>query len=360
MVLINRKLLSTALSVALGVLSASQAQAFTVPTNLSEANWIGSFESLFWQELYGSRPARSATVGSNAFTSSLTDFGNEAAANTISSFAEPDAVPPGAPVQLLALDNSNNLYQFSSDLIGGSTTVSISGLGGDTLNGIDVRPSNGLLYGFSNSSLYTISFTSSSASATFVSSLSTLFTGGSVSGVDFNPVADRLRAVGSNGQNLRINVDTGAVNVDTPVLFAGGATANIVAAAYTNNFGGAASTSLYGIDSLSDTLVLQNPPNAGTLTSIGAGLGFDFGSNSAFDILTLNGIDYTFASTGDDLYTIDLSTGVATALVDAQDVTGGTASFIGLVALPEPTTGGLAGFGALALLSRLRRRAKVS
>ena len=34
-------------------------------------------------------------------------------------------------------------------------------------------------------------------------------------GVDFNPVPDRLRVVSNTGQNLRINVDTGATTTDT-------------------------------------------------------------------------------------------------------------------------------------------------
>lgn len=38
--------------------------------------------------------------------------------------------------------------------------------------------------------------------------------------VDFNPVADRLRIIGSNGINLRANVDDGKVTKDGELRFA--------------------------------------------------------------------------------------------------------------------------------------------
>ena len=41
-------------------------------------------------------------------------------------------------------------------------------------------------------------------------------------GTDFNPSVDRLRITGSNGINLRVNVDTGAVTIDTPLSYAPG------------------------------------------------------------------------------------------------------------------------------------------
>ena len=40
-------------------------------------------------------------------------------------------------------------------------------------------------------------------------------------GVDFNPVVDRLRVVSNTGQNLRINVDTGATITDDALNSAG-------------------------------------------------------------------------------------------------------------------------------------------
>ena len=56
---------------------------------------------------------------------------------------------------------------------------------------------------------------------------------GTAFGVDFNPMADRLRIVSDTEQNLRANVDTGATTTDATLNR--GAFA-VTAAAYTNNF----------------------------------------------------------------------------------------------------------------------------
>jgi hypothetical protein len=53
-----------------------------------------------------------------------------------------------------------------------------------------------------------------------------------------------------------------------------GANPSVTAAAYINGYYGAAVTTLYGIDTSLDTLVLQSPPNFGVLNTIGD-LGID-------------------------------------------------------------------------------------
>ena len=189
-----------------------------------------------------------------------------------------------------------------------------------SLVGIDRRPSlgpnNGLLYGvafnvasFSDFGIYTIN--SITAVATLASITTPLTSYGSgVLGVDFNPVADRLRIVTnvvfpSFSQNFRVNVDTGAIVVDSTVAYAVGdanfgATPEISAVAYNNNFGGATSTVLRDIDSSLDILAIQSPPNDGTLNtqfSLGVDIrnGFD-----GYDISGLTGTSYaTFILEGD-------------------------------------------------------------
>ncbi len=104
-----------------------------------------------------------------------------------------------------------------------ATAMNVTGLqSGETLLGIDIRPggtTTGQIYGLSSMGrLYTIDkFT---GAATLKSTLSAdpadtsnPFTGlsGTNFGIDFNPVVDRLRVVSDTGQNLRINVDSGAV-----------------------------------------------------------------------------------------------------------------------------------------------------
>jgi hypothetical protein len=155
--------------------------------------------------------------------------------------------------------------------------------------------------------------------ATFVSTLSQPFEGGVISGFDFNPVPDRLRLVGDNNQNFRINVDTGEVIADGSLAFAegdknAGVNPNITASAYINSFDGATTTTLYNIDTLLNTLVLQNPPNDGTLVTVGE-LGVDFGLAGGFDIVSSpDGTNQAFAVSDAILYAIDLETGAATEL----------------------------------------------
>ncbi|MGJ3244521.1 MAG: DUF4394 domain-containing protein [Elainellaceae cyanobacterium] len=175
--------------------------------------------------------------------------------------------------------------------------------------------------------------------AAFVSTLSQPFEGGTISGFDFNPVADRLRLVGDNDQNFRINVDTGDVNVDGTLTFANGdrndgINPNITASAYTNSFAGTTSTELYNIDTLLNTLVLQNPPNDGTLVTVGE-LGIDFDTLGGFDIVSSSdGTNSAFAVSDATLYSIDLNTGTATNLGLIGDEAG--LNLQGLVALSNP------------------------
>ena len=71
----------------------------------------------------------------------------------------------------------------------------------------------------------------------------------------------------------------------------------MTAVAYSNNFSGAASTTLYDIDTGSDELAIQNPPNNGTLVDCRRGLGVDAGPATGFDIDS-NGTAYAVLSVG--------------------------------------------------------------
>jgi hypothetical protein len=268
-----------------------------------------------------------------------------------------------ATIQLTGLTDNNTLVLFNPSDTSSTKTIGVTGVEG-TLLGIDFRPANGLLYGVTNTNrLYTID--NSTGTATFVSTLSTAFNAGLQSGFDFNPVPDRLRLNGANDQNLRTNVDTGAVTTDGTLAYAAGdanagTNPNITAAAYTNSFPGGASvsrtTQLFGIDSALDVLVLQNPPNNGTLQTIGS-LGIDFGSTGGFDIFSpSSGNNTAFAASGSTLYNINLSTGAATTL---GTVGNGNVNLVGLAAtsVPEPgTVASLIGLGVFGLLGRSRRR----
>lgn len=160
---------------------------------------------------------------------------------------------------LVALSGNNRLTLIRSGDASVQGSLTVTGVMGNLI-AIDLRPANRLLYGLSSTNiLYTIN--PQTGAATVASTLSVPFAGGTLSGMDFNPVPDRLRLVGANGQNFRINVDTGEVIQDTALSFGPpelqGSQPTITAAAYTNNVAGAQSTRLLNIDGERNLLVLQ-------------------------------------------------------------------------------------------------------
>ncbi|HEX8604081.1 MAG TPA: DUF4394 domain-containing protein, partial [Pseudoduganella sp.] len=203
-------------------------------------------------------------------------------------------------------------------------TVAITGLnGGETLLGIDYRPKDGMLYGLTSAArIVTIDAATgvASAKATLAadaadSTAPYTAIAGTAFAVDFNPVADRLRVIGNTGQSLRINVDTGATTTDGAINRASGA-ATVAAAAYNNSIAGATATILYDLDTATDVLAMQTPPNDGTLVDVGR-LGVDAVGDGGMDIAGgANGLALaalrTSATGASTLYRIDLMSGAAT------------------------------------------------
>ena len=133
-------------------------------------------------------------------------------------------------------------------------------------------------------------------------------------GIDFNPTADRLRVVTGGGKNVRVNPSTGLVISDTAL---NPGTPQIVAAAYTNNFLGSGGTTLYDYNFATNALMIQNPPNNGTLTTVGTNTGIVAvnASNVGFDVLSFGSPGTTNIAlllANNSLYTVDLTTGTAT------------------------------------------------
>jgi len=199
----------------------------------------------------------------------------------------------------------------------------IAGLAtGESVLGLDFRPSDGQLYALTQTGIYTVD------PATGVAQLkSTLaaepadttqpFAGlsGTSFGVDFNPTGPvAMRAVSDAEQNLRIpNVANGLVVTDTPLARAP-FSFSVTAAAYSNNFGGATATTLYVIDTLGDRLLVQNPPNAGALRVIGS-LGIDATEINGFEIISADTALAVLRAGGTlGLYSINLATGATTKI----------------------------------------------
>jgi len=218
---------------------------------------------------------------------------------------------PTEPVAY-AISNNNELVIFNP-LNPIPVTKPITGIAaGENILGIDFRPATGQLYALgSTSRLYVINTSSGAAAAIGTATFTTPLVGTNF-GFDFNPTVDRIRIVSNSGQNLRLHPETGAIAaIDLPL---NPGTPSVTAAAYTNNFAGATTTTLFDIDTQTNRLLRQDPPNNGTLVDIGplgvtasAANGFDIGSTSgtAYALLTVSGAT--------KVYTINLTTGAATA-----------------------------------------------
>lgn len=214
----------------------------------------------------------------------------------------------------------NRLVTFQSDNVTNvAPTHAITGLpGGEKIIGLDVRPLNGQLYALgATSRLYVINPRTGAARQVGATPFIPALAGASF-GFDFNPTVDRIRVTSDAEQNLRLNPDDGTVTaVDTNLAYApgdpgAGTNPNVGGSAYTNSFAGATSTTLFDIDNARHALVTQNPPNDGTLTTVGAlgtnnnAVAFDIGEgNVAYAVL--NG-----EQNRQNLFRIDLTNGHAT------------------------------------------------
>ena len=196
-------------------------------------------------------------------------------------------------------------------------TVQVQGLSGRLL-GIDVRPADGMLYGLvADGTVVTID--PASGKATQKSKLEAMLPAGTMATVDFNPAADRLRVMGMNGANLRVNAQTGEAAKDGRLKYAAGTpwaetAPRVVAGAYTNSMAGAQQTMLLTVDSLTRTLNLQAPPNDGVQQPRGE-VAASLPAGVAFDILSDGqGNNRGFLLAEGKLHDVDLQTGRATPL----------------------------------------------
>ena len=229
--------------------------------------------------------------------------------------SSPASAPaPVAVGDTIALSASGRLFSFNRETPSTEVgSVTVSGLLADeTLLGIDFRPADGLLYGVgSKGSIYKIlpatgvaTVASTLRAATGSANPFTNLSGANF-GVDFNPVADRLRVVSNTGQNLRINVDTGDTINDGTIA---PASASVSASAYTNAFPGTTTTRLFNLNLATNSLDLQDPPNNGTLVT-GAPLGVTTTAVNGFDIDARNNAGYAALTVGaiTSLYRVNVS-----------------------------------------------------
>ena len=263
--------------------------------------------------------------------------------------------PPGGLVRgdTFAVTSSNRLVSFNSATPATSSLAAITGLrANETLIGFDLRPGGspaGQLIAVGNQGgVYTID--PNSGTATLKSSMTadpsdttdpyTAFTGSRVS-IDVNNVVDQLRIVTDSGQNLRVNMDTGATFSDMPLTISSLRAIGVTEVAYTNNFSSACRTTAYYLDTTSDRLLTTPNASGGVLNVVG-GLRVDAAAMTGFDIATAadgtqSAVAALTVANVTSLYTIDLTTGAATIIAGIGGLNSGE-TVLGLARSTPATT----------------------
>lgn len=289
--------------------------------------------------------------GRPAWVGAILALGLLAGLLLVFSTANKASAAPNGPEKVFALTSEDRLLRFDGDKPRAVNSKRITGLRGESLVGIDFRPSaqapataqQGKLYAIGGRGyIYTINTKTGAATrgARIMADGAPVALRGSTFGIDFNPTVDRLRIVSGANQNLRINVDTGALadfdmatvgtQPDRDLQYAAGdpnAGTNPVvgSVAYRNSqpsaFGG--TTELYDIDAATDDLSDQTPPNNGTLNTEGP-LKRNVRNFQGFDIVTVGaspGGDRGFAALKPSgrgsvvgFYTVNLNTGATTRI----------------------------------------------
>ena len=261
-----------------------------------------------------------------------------------------------------ALTLSNNglqIARFPLDAPGAGSLAGVIGVApGERLVGMDLRPRTGQVFALGINSaldrgtLYRLEPQSmgTTAVATAIGAVGQIAfvdnTGAALDlsdisvGLDFNPMADRVRVVDASGLNFRLNPDTGApvdgdaamVGINSDAAISAPLATQLGGTAYTNNVNMPSATTQYTIDQQSAKLYVQNPPNSGVQTlplditvagqplEFGGGVGFDIAPGVATSMANMpvmagNGYFTSSRTAGQPtLYRIALNTGVASVL----------------------------------------------
>jgi Domain of unknown function (DUF4394)/Carbohydrate binding module (family 35) len=248
---------------------------------------------------------------------------------------------------IIALDTDNTLFI----LVPGTTSfvplVRVpDGQVDGNLAGIDFRPAQGnnnVVYAVTDTGkLYTISLRAGNlGAATLVSTMTPAFPSGYQSLMDFNPVVDAIRLIGSDTLNYAVVkgangiLNTTAVQTSltyNPNDVARGTVPKISAGSYTNNVNGATVTIFYAIDYFRDTLCTIDPAAAGGSSATGGGVLRTIGPlvtptgarvnmspTADFDIYTLNnGTNRLVGVSGRTFFTTDLAQATGAAALGTQ------------------------------------------
>jgi hypothetical protein len=272
-----------------------------------------------------STSAKSANSPSNALAAPAASSSAMVAAQTSG------AILPRTPVYALNADN------VISVLVPGTTSfvrlVRVTQANGNLI-GIDFRPADGkntALYALADTgTIYTINLTANGlGNVTQVSNMTTRFPSGVQSLMDFNPVVNALRLIGSDRLNYAVvnsNGNLNAMAIQTALTYDPNdvnkaAIPHISAGTYDTNVVGATATRFYAIDYDLDTFVTialaangSSATAGGVLQTLGnlvtpTGQRINVSSTADIDVFTTgNGRNNLVGVSGRTFFTIDLST----------------------------------------------------
>ena len=212
-----------------------------------------------------------------------------------------------------------------------ATTKSVSGVAvGENTIGVDFRPATGQLYTIiigrnRTSRLCTIDLVTGATTRVAELNINVdILNGGSF---DFDPVTDMIRLASSYGLNFRINPTTGLTTADPSFGIPIGSDRPISprAIAYDNNFVGATTTNLYGIDFISKLYqifpLVSGPNNLKEISEVNIDVrDMDIGGTSNTAYILINTNNDALSRSNYQLNTLNLSTGART-FVRALNIT---------------------------------------
>jgi len=244
-----------------------------------------------------------------------------ASSSTTLAAAQSLFIRPSTPIY--ALNSNNVIFVLWPTANSFTRLVRVTQVNGNLI-GIDFRPADGnnnALYALTDTgTIYTINLTPNGlGNATKVSDLSPRFPSGIQSLMDFNPVINALRLIGSDRLNyaaVNSNGNLNATAIQTSLSYDPndvnkGVMPHVSAGAYDTNAIGATTTRFYGIDYDLDTLVTIQPATPGGSSATGGGVLQTLGP-----LVTPDGQRINIDSTADiDIYSIPALVGFANRLV---------------------------------------------
>ncbi|MGD9689800.1 MAG: DUF4394 domain-containing protein [Phycisphaerales bacterium] len=272
-----------------------------------------------------------------------------------------------ASAQLTAwgVTNDGRLVSFDTSAPGVLLSdVAISGLNtSELVRGIDARPASvtgDLVIVTSENRLMSLGF---DGTATAIGTGFTPAAATTNVGFDFNPTVDRIRFVGTDGFNRRLNPVNGAnAALDTALTYTDGpAIPRAVGTAYNSfQFGVGApvgSIRQYIIDSERDVLGEVGSQaggnasfNGGIVTPRANLLGFDLTDDAGFDVFGPTQMAFVSNLSGGvaTFYSLSLGSGIATSIGTVG------AAITDFTVIPTPGAASLLGLGAIAAFRRRR------